>query len=119
MAFLLRMAKQRTRQATTTTARDRRQRGSRHFVTIRARAVRPRGSTTAVPLLTRAPMGWLDFVRTHLLALPLLTKFVLLLAVVVGVPALSRRLRLPAAVGLLLSGLVLGPHGLDVFGDRR
>src|SRR5262245_14729763 len=64
-------------------------------------------------------MGWLDFVRTHLLALPLLTKFVLLLAVVVGVPALSRRLRLPAAVGLLLSGLVLGPHGLDVFGDRR
>lgn len=37
------------------------------------------------------------------------------MAVVVGVPPLSRRVRLPAVVGLLLSGVVLGPHVLGVF----
>jgi Na+:H+ antiporter len=61
----------------------------------------------------------LNVVRTHLLALPLLTKFAIIMAVVVGVPTLSRRLRLPAAVGLLLAGLAIGPHGLDMIGDRR
>jgi Kef-type K+ transport system membrane component KefB len=64
-------------------------------------------------------MQWLEFVRTHLVTLPILTKFAIMLAVVVGVPALSRRLRLPAAVGLLLAGVALGPHGLDVVGDKR
>lgn len=64
-------------------------------------------------------MEWVEFVRTHLVTLPLLTKFALMLAVAVGVPALSRRLRLPAAVGLLLAGVVFGPHGLDVVGDKR
>jgi Kef-type K+ transport system membrane component KefB len=61
----------------------------------------------------------LDFARQHLVALPNLTKFALVLAVIVGVPPLSRRLRLPAAVGLLLAGLVVGPHGLDLFGEHR
>jgi len=60
-----------------------------------------------------------DFVRHHLFALPNLTKFALVLAVIVGVPALSRRLRLPAAVGLLLAGLIVGPHGLELFGANR
>src|SRR5262249_14625320 len=64
-------------------------------------------------------MEWLDFVRTHLLTLPNLTKFAIMMAVIVGVPALLRRLRLPAAVGLLLAGLAIGPHGLDVIGDKR
>ena len=41
------------------------------------------------------------------------------MAVVVGVPALSRRLRLPAAVGLLFAGLAIGPHALDVIGEHR
>src|SRR5215470_15446052 len=41
------------------------------------------------------------------------------MAIVVGVPQLSRRLRLPAAVGLLLAGLAIGPHGLDLLGDKR
>jgi Kef-type K+ transport system membrane component KefB len=41
------------------------------------------------------------------------------MAIIFGVPALSRRVRLPAAVGLLLSGVVLGPHVLDVFGTQR
>ena len=64
-------------------------------------------------------MQWLEFVRTHFLTLPILTKFAIVLVVIVGVPALSRRLRLPAAVGLLLAGGAIGPHGLDVIGDKR
>jgi hypothetical protein len=34
------------------------------------------------------------------------------MAIIVGIPLLSRRARLPAVVGLLLSGVVLGPHVL-------
>ena len=34
------------------------------------------------------------------------------MAIIVGIPPLSRRARLPAVVGLLLSGVVLGPHVL-------
>jgi len=64
-------------------------------------------------------MEWIDFIRTHLLTLPTLTKFAIMMAVIVGIPALSRRLRLPAAVGLLFAGLVIGPHGFDVIGTKR
>jgi Kef-type K+ transport system membrane component KefB len=46
-------------------------------------------------------------------------KFAIALAIIVCVPRLSRRVRLPAAVGLLLSGIVMGPHGLDVIGTNR
>jgi Kef-type K+ transport system membrane component KefB len=64
-------------------------------------------------------MQFVDFLRSHLLTLPNLAKFAIMMAIIVGVPALSRRLRLPAAVGLLLAGLVIGPHGFDVIGDKR
>jgi Kef-type K+ transport system membrane component KefB len=64
-------------------------------------------------------MDAFEFVRTHALALPLLTKFALAMAILVGVPALSRRMGLPSVVALLLSGVVLGPHVLDVVGDKR
>jgi Kef-type K+ transport system membrane component KefB len=64
-------------------------------------------------------MNAFDFIRSHALALPPLTKFALAMAIIFGVPLLSRRVRLPAAVGLLLSGVVLGPHVLDVFGTQR
>ena len=64
-------------------------------------------------------MNTFDFIRSHALALPPLTKFALAMAIIFGVPLLSRRVRLPAAVGLLLSGVVLGPHVLDVFGTQR
>jgi Na+:H+ antiporter len=64
-------------------------------------------------------MNAVDFIRSHAVALPPLTKFALGMVVIFGVPALSRRVRLPAAVGLLLSGVVLGPHVLDVFGTQR
>ena len=64
-------------------------------------------------------MRALEFLRLHDLHLPNLAKFAIGMAIIVGVPPLSRRVRLPAVVGLLLSGVVLGPHGLDVFGQNR
>jgi CRISPR-associated endonuclease Cas1 len=50
--------------------------------------------------------------------LPNLAKFALALAIIVGVPPLSRRLRLPAVVGLLLSGILIGPQVLGFAGER-
>src|SRR5215469_7163795 len=35
------------------------------------------------------------------------------------IPPLSPRFRLPAVVGLLLSGVVTGPHCLSLFGEKR
>jgi Kef-type K+ transport system membrane component KefB len=54
----------------------------------------------------------------YLFSLPTLAKFALGMAIIVGVPQLSRRVRLPAVVGLLLSGVVIGPHGLEFFGKH-
>src|SRR5262245_427315 len=61
------------------------------------------------------PLEWL---RSHALALPELAKFALVVAVIVGVPPLCRRIRLPSVVGLLLFGVLIGPHGIDVFAGR-
>jgi Kef-type K+ transport system membrane component KefB len=60
-------------------------------------------------------MEVLEWVRSHALALPHLAKFALAMAIIVGVPPLARRLRLPAVVGLLLCGVVIGPHVLGLF----
>jgi len=38
------------------------------------------------------------------------------MAIIVGISPLARRARLPGVVGLLLSGVVIGPHGLGLFG---
>jgi Kef-type K+ transport system membrane component KefB len=64
-------------------------------------------------------MGLIDAVRAHILALPDLAKFAVLVAAVVGVPRLAARLRLPPMVGLLLFGVLLGPHVLGFFGEHR
>src|SRR6516164_912689 len=61
-------------------------------------------------------MEWLDAFRSHALALPNLAKFAVLLALIVGVPALARRLRIPELVGLVVVGLLLGPHVLGLYG---
>ena len=66
-------------------------------------------------LLTEA---W-EWLHSHALSLPSLAKFALGMAIIVGIPRLSRHVRLPAVVGLLLSGVVLGPHVLGFFGERR
>jgi Kef-type K+ transport system membrane component KefB len=63
-------------------------------------------------------MEILEWIRAHALALPNLAKFALALAIIVGVPPLSRKLRLPAVVGLLLSGILIGPHVLGLAGER-
>ncbi len=64
-------------------------------------------------------MGAVELLRTKTLALLDLAKFAIALALIVGIPPLSRRVRLPALVGLLLSGVLIGPHGLGLFGEKR
>ena len=60
-------------------------------------------------------MEILDWIRSHAVTLPTLAKFALGMALIVGVPRLSQRVKLPAVVGLLLSGVVMGPHVLGIF----
>src|SRR5690242_7325634 len=60
-----------------------------------------------------------DSIRSGALALPLLAKFAIGLVVIVVVPQLSRKVRLPAVVGLLFAGVLFGPHGLDLIGTQR
>ena len=63
--------------------------------------------------------GLIDEMRSHVLALPDLAKFAVIVAAIVGVPGLAARIRLPPMVGLLLFGVVLGPHVLGFFGEHR
>ncbi|HZI42614.1 MAG TPA: cation:proton antiporter [Gemmatimonadaceae bacterium] len=60
-----------------------------------------------------------QWLREYALSLPLLAKFAIGLALIVVVPSLSRRLRIPAVVGLLVAGVLFGPYGLDVIGKNR
>jgi Kef-type K+ transport system membrane component KefB len=64
-------------------------------------------------------MTVLDAVRSHVLSLPDLAKFAIVIAVMVGIPPLARRIRIPEMVGLLLFGVILGPHVLEFFGTNR
>jgi Kef-type K+ transport system membrane component KefB len=41
------------------------------------------------------------------------------MVLIFGVPTLARRVRLPAVVGLLLCGVLIGPHVLGIFGEQR
>ena len=63
-------------------------------------------------------MTSLAMVWDWLHSLPSLAKFALGMAIIVGIPPLSRRARLPAVVGLLLCGVVIGPHVLGLFGEH-
>jgi len=64
-------------------------------------------------------MGSLDTVRLYVFPLPDLAKFAIVIAVIVGIPPLARRVGIPEMVGLLLFGVVLGPHVLGFFGENR
>src|SRR5882672_11691638 len=64
-------------------------------------------------------MDAFEHIRSLALTLPLLAKFAIGMAIIVGIPPLSRLCRLPPLVGLLLAGVVIGPHVLDVFGEQR
>ena len=56
-------------------------------------------------------MGTIQFTLTHL---PLLVRCGIVMAVFLLIPALCRRVRIPAVVGLLLAGVALGPSGLQL-----
>ena len=60
-----------------------------------------------------------DHLRAYLNSLPDMVRFIFALAAIVIMPPLSRRLKLPAVVGLLFSGILLGPYVLDIFGKNR
>ena len=64
-------------------------------------------------------MGTLEYLRAQAVTLPLLAKFAIAMAVIVGVPPLARRAHFPIVVGLLLTGVLIGQHGLDVAGQNR
>src|SRR6476660_6813943 len=64
------------------------------------------------------PMAFITMAWEWLHSQPSLARFALGMAIIVGIPRLSRRARLPAVVGLLLSGVVLGPHVLGLFGEH-
>jgi Kef-type K+ transport system membrane component KefB len=64
-------------------------------------------------------MEWLDTFRSHVLTLPNLAKFAVLLALIVGVQALARRFRIPELVGLVVVGLLLGPHVVGLYGANH
>jgi Kef-type K+ transport system membrane component KefB len=63
--------------------------------------------------------GTLESLRMHLAALPPLVRFIAGISALFIMPPLSRRVKLPSVVGLLLAGILLGPHVLDIFGKER
>lgn len=74
-------------------------------------AVRPaRRSRCSVAIRTRASRG----LRLDAMSIPLLADVVVLLGVSLGVLYLSHAVRLPSVVGFLLTGVLLGPHGLGL-----
>jgi Na+:H+ antiporter len=60
-----------------------------------------------------------EVLRSAAAVLTVLAKFALGMVIIFGVPRLARLVRLPAVVGLLLSGVVIGPHVLGIFGEQR
>jgi Kef-type K+ transport system membrane component KefB len=61
----------------------------------------------------------LAFIRDHVFTLPVLAKFALGMVMIVTIPRLCRRLHVPAAVGLLLGGVIIGPYVLGFFSTDR
>jgi len=64
-------------------------------------------------------MDVLELIRSHAILLPQLAKFAVALTLIVAVPPVCRRVGIPSVVGLLLSGIVVGPHGFDMLGTDR
>src|SRR6201990_3455565 len=61
----------------------------------------------------------ISFLRDYLFTMPVLAKFAVGMVMLVTIPRLSRRLHIPVPVGLLLSGVLVGPYVLDIFGKVR
>jgi Kef-type K+ transport system membrane component KefB len=64
-------------------------------------------------------MNFIDSLQHDLFTLPTLAKFAVGMAIIVGVPMLCRRVHLPAVVGLLLSGVIVGPHVIGIVGTNH
>jgi len=64
-------------------------------------------------------MRGIEVFRSDALSLPALAKFAIVMAIIVGIPPLARRARFPVVVGLLLTGVAIGPHGIDLAGANR
>ena len=60
-------------------------------------------------------MLFLEVVHRAIELLPTLARFAIFMALILVMPHIARILRVPVVVGLLLSGVLLGPHMLDVF----
>jgi Kef-type K+ transport system membrane component KefB len=60
-------------------------------------------------------MSFVEILHRAVEDLPVLAKLAIFMALIAIVPRLSRLIRLPGLVGLLLSGVVFGPSMLDVF----
>ena len=58
-------------------------------------------------------MSFIEYLHSALAVLPTLAKFALCMMLIVIIPRLSRRVGLPEAVGLLLSGVLFGPHAVS------
>jgi len=61
----------------------------------------------------------ISFLRDYLFTMPVLAKFAVGMVMLVVIPRLSRRVHIPATVGLLLGGVIVGPYVLDIFGKVR
>ena len=61
----------------------------------------------------------ISFLRDYLFTMPVLAKFAVGMVMLVVIPRFSRRVHIPATVGLLLGGVVAGPYVLDIFGTDR
>src|SRR6516164_2726666 len=68
----------------------------------------------AVALAEQTTMEWFEAFRSHAVALPNLAKFAIVMAAIAGVPALTRRFRIPELIGLLAFGVLIGPYVLDI-----
>jgi Kef-type K+ transport system membrane component KefB len=60
-----------------------------------------------------------ETIRSALTTLPVLAKFAAAVVLILFVPRLARRCKLPPEVGLILSGVLFGPHVFDLFGEHR
>ncbi len=64
-------------------------------------------------------MWLLDYLHKAVAVLPTLASFAVCMMLIVSIPRLSRRVHLPEAVGLLLAGMLFGPHVLDIFSHEH
>src|SRR3984957_14631303 len=65
------------------------------------------------------PSNMISFLRDHLFTMPVLAKFAVGMVMLVIIPRFSRRVHVPVPVSLLLSGVIVGPYVLDIFGTVR